>query len=112
MGSFDVREENVVSLFEQHGSVIDSYFPADRETGRMRGFAFVTMPAAEAERACQQINGYELNGRNLRVNEAQPKNSGMQRGGFGGGGDYGNPGGNYGDGGGYNGGGGGYGGGY
>jgi len=132
--SFDVREENVVSLFEQHGSVVDYYFPTDRETGRMRGFAFVTMPAAEAERACQQINGYELNGRNLRVNEAQPKNSGMQRGGFGGGGGYGNQGGNYGggnqggfgggggdygnpggfggDGGGYNGGGGGYGGGY
>merc|ERR1719221_474867 len=93
--SFDVREENVVSLFEQHGSVIDYYFPADRETGRMRGFAFVTMPAAEAERACQQVNGYELNGRNLRVNEAQPKNS---RGGFGGGGGYGNQGGNYGGG--------------
>merc|ERR1711862_157756 len=98
--AFDTQEENVVGLFERHGTVIDHYFPVDRESGRMRGFAFVTMPAADAERASQQINGYELNGRNLRVNEAQPRGGGAQRGGFGGGGGYGGQGGNYGGGGG------------
>ena len=75
--------------------------PTDRDTSKVRGFCFVTMPAAVAEDACTKLNGYEVDGRPLRVNEAQPKGmsagGGGGRGGFGGG-----SGGGYGGGGGYN----------
>lgn len=103
--SFDTNEEQVRDLFEKYGAVSDCFLPSDRESGRPRGFAFVTMPAKEAEEACDKVNGLEVDGRTLRVNEAQPKGSGGggRGGGFGGG---------YGRGGGYGGrGGGGYGGG-
>merc|ERR1719356_296268 len=73
--SFDTPEESVRSLFEQYGRVTDCFLPTDRDTGKVRGFAFVTMPAAEAEAACTKVNGHELDGRTLRVNEAQPKGS-------------------------------------
>lgn len=99
--SFDTQEASVRQLFEQYGAVSDCFLPTDRDTGRMRGFCFVTMPAAAAEDACGKVNGYELDGRALRVNEAQPKGSGG--GGRGGGGGYGGDGGG---GGGYGGGGG------
>ena len=89
--SFDTVEESVRKLFEQQGTVTDCFLPTDRESGRVRGFAFVSMPAEQAERACSALNGYELDGRPLRVNEAQPKGGG---GGYGGG-----PGGGYGGGG-------------
>lgn len=79
--SFDTPEEAVRRLFEQHGAVTDCFVPTDRDTGRPRGFAFITMPAAEAEKACNNVNGQELDGRTLRVNEAQPKGMGGGRGG-------------------------------
>lgn len=82
-------------MFEEYGTVSDCFMPTDRDTGKVRGFCFVTMPSADAEVACAKMNGRELDGRPLRVNEAQP------RGGGGGGG------GGRGDGGGYGGGGGG-----
>ena len=96
--SFDTPEQEIRSMFEEFGTVSDCFMPTDRDTGKVRGFCFVTMPAADAEVACGKLNGRELDGRPLRVNEAQP------RGGAGGG-----RGGGYNDGGGY--GGGGYGGG-
>jgi RNA recognition motif-containing protein len=71
--SFETTEENVRSMFEQYGQVTDCFLPTDRDTNRVRGFAFVTMPASEAENACNKVNGLELDGRTLRVNEAQPK---------------------------------------
>lgn len=71
-------------LFEQYGQVTDCFMPKDRDTGRVRGFCFVTMPANDAEQACLKLNGYDLDGRPLRVNEAQPRGSGG--GGRGGGG--------------------------
>lgn len=116
--SFDSREESIRSLFEQYGQVTDCFMPTDRDSGRVRGFCFVTMPAASAEDACRKLNGYELDGRQLRVNEAQPKGGGGGGGGgrgggydagYGGGGGGGGYGGGYG--GGSRGGGGGYGGG-
>ena len=58
--------------------------PTDRDSGKVRGFAFVTMPAKDAEEACEKLNGYEVDGRVMRVNEAQPK--GGDGGGGGGGG--------------------------
>eukprot|EP00549_Striatella_unipunctata_P009712 CAMPEP_0118711322 /NCGR_PEP_ID=MMETSP0800-20121206/24006_1 /TAXON_ID=210618 ORGANISM="Striatella unipunctata, Strain CCMP2910" /NCGR_SAMPLE_ID=MMETSP0800 /ASSEMBLY_ACC=CAM_ASM_000638 /LENGTH=250 /DNA_ID=CAMNT_0006615869 /DNA_START=16 /DNA_END=764 /DNA_ORIENTATION=+ len=84
--AFETTEEAVRRLFEQHGSVTDCFMPTDRETGKVRGFAFVTMPSEDAERACIELNGQELEGRTIRVNEAQPKGSGGGGGGGGGGG--------------------------
>jgi len=73
--SFDSTEESVRSFFEQYGSVTDCFLPTDRDTGKLRGFAFVTMPSADAETAVRKADGAELDGRNIKVNEAQPKGS-------------------------------------
>ncbi len=96
-------------LFGNHGEVIDAKIVTDRETGRSRGFGFVTMASDEAAQAAiRALNGYSLEGRSLVVNEAREQSGG---GGFGGGGGgRGGGGGGYGGGGG-RGGGGGYGGG-
>jgi cold-inducible RNA-binding protein len=91
--SFDTPQESVRSHFEKFGEVTDCFMPTDKETGKVRGFAFVSMPAAEAEKACEEMNGAEIDGRTLKVNEAQPKGNGRSRGGFGGGGGYGGRGG-------------------
>jgi len=91
--SFDTFEDSLRGVFEQYGTVTDCFLPTDRETGKPRGFAFVTMASAEAEEACNKVNGQELDGRTLRVNEAQEK------GGRGGGGRGGGRGGGYGGGG-------------
>lgn len=81
--SFDTTEHAVRSLFEQYGSVDRVNIVTDRETGRARGFAFVEMTVnAEAEQAIQGLNGRDLDGRTLNVNEARPRE---ERGGFGGG---------------------------
>ncbi|MFM1886822.1 MAG: hypothetical protein RL026_1979 [Pseudomonadota bacterium] len=106
---FSADEAAVRSLFSQHGTVESVALPTDRETGRPRGFGFVEMPQADAARAIAALNGYSMNGRPLRVNEAQDK---PRTGGGGGGGGYrgGGGGGGYrggGGGGGYGGGGGG-----
>ena len=63
----------VVELFSQHGTVDAVSLPTDRETGRPRGFGFVEMSQTDAARAIQSLNGYSMNGRPLRVNEAQDK---------------------------------------
>lgn len=82
--SFNATEHEVRSLFEQYGSVEKVSLMTDRETGRARGFGFVEMSvSAEAEQAIAGLNGYELDGRALNVNEARPRE---ERGGFGGGG--------------------------
>jgi|SRR5581483_2004588 len=62
------------TLFTAHGAVENVNIITDRDTGRARGFAFVEMPdAAEAEKAIAALNGSELGGRTLSVNEARPK---------------------------------------
>lgn len=71
--SYDTDEETLRSLFQDYGEILDIYIPTDRETGRMRGFAFVTMEPEAATRAADETDGFELYGRILRVNEAQPK---------------------------------------
>jgi cold-inducible RNA-binding protein len=84
--SFKTTEDELRSHFGQHGSVTDVYVAMDRMTGRPRGFAFVTMGTAEeAQTAAEKVNGSELDGRQLTVNEARPKEE-RPGGGFGGGG--------------------------
>src|SRR5215204_436815 len=83
---FTATEADVKELFAQHGNVESVALPTDRETGRPRGFGFVEMPQADAARAIQALNGFSMNGRPLRVNEAQdkPRTGGGPRGGGGG----------------------------
>jgi cold-inducible RNA-binding protein len=81
--SFGATEDAVRSMFEQYGTVDRVSVVTDRETGRARGFGFVEMSVnAEADRAIASLNGRELDGRALNVNEARPKE---ERGGGGGG---------------------------
>jgi RNA recognition motif-containing protein len=70
---FSATEADVRQLFSQHGTVESVSLPTDRETGRPRGFGFVEMSQADAARAIQSLNGHDMNGRQLRVNEAQDK---------------------------------------
>jgi cold-inducible RNA-binding protein len=67
-------ETELRNLFEAHGAVEKVSIVTDRETGRARGFAFVEMTdAGEAEKAIAALNGSELGGRALKINEAKPK---------------------------------------
>ena len=108
--SFQTSSEELQQLFAQAGTVESATVVEDRDTGRSRGFGFVEMASKEeGEKAIQQFNGTDLNGRNLTVNEARPREDRGGRGGGGGGrGGYGgNRGGGGGGRGGYGGGGGG-----
>lgn len=82
---FSASEDAVRTLFSQHGTVESVALVMDRDTGRPRGFGFVEMARADAARAIQGLNGADMDGRALKVNEAQdkPRNGG---GGGGGGG--------------------------
>jgi RNA recognition motif-containing protein len=110
---FSAREEDVESLFAQYGEVVSVALPTDRETGRVRGFAFIEMSNEDAAKAINALNGTDFGGRALNVNEARPREGGGGGGGrgYGGGGNRGGGGGGYGGGGYGGGGGGGYGGG-
>ena len=70
---FSATEAEVRTLFEQHGSVQSVKLVNDRETGRPRGFGFVDMPPADAQKAIQATNGLDMSGRPLRVNEARER---------------------------------------
>ena len=73
---YRTSEDELRGLFGQAGEVVDVAIPIERESGRPRGFAFVEMAdAAAAAQAIQQFNGYVLLGRELRVNESQPRPS-------------------------------------
>lgn len=83
---FAATESSLRSLFEAHGTVDRVNVVTDRDTGRSRGFAFVEMTdSAQADQAIAALNGADLDGRALNVNEARPKTEGGGRG-FGGGG--------------------------
>src|SRR3989442_886797 len=72
--SFNVAENDLQELFAQHGPVTSVDIIMDRETGRSRGFAFVTMETKEgATAAIAALHGKNLSGRDLTVNEARPK---------------------------------------
>ena len=82
--AFSTNQQSLEGLFSNYGQVDEVAVVTDRETGRPRGFAFVTMPNdEEAKAAIEAVNGTEFEGRTLNVNEARPRES---RGGGGGGG--------------------------
>jgi RNA recognition motif-containing protein len=84
--SFNTNADGVRTAFQQFGTVSDVHLVTDRETGRSRGFAFVTMGTTdEAAKAIEGMDGKTLDGRPLRVNEAEQR---QQRGGGGGGGGF------------------------
>jgi len=85
--SFGATEDSVRSLFETHGTVGRVNIVTDRDTGQPRGFGFVEMSNdGEGEKAIAALNGADLDGRTLNVNEARPK---TERSGGGGGGGFG-----------------------
>src|SRR5262245_39764666 len=93
--SYGISDSDLEQLFSQHGTVQSAQVIMDRDTGRSKGFGFVEMGSdQEAETAIQALNGKEVEGRALTVNEARPKEGG------GGGGRGGRGGGGYGGGGG------------
>jgi RNA recognition motif-containing protein len=73
---FSATESEVREMFAQHGTVESVSLITDRDTGRPRGFGFVEMARADASKAIQQLNGKDLGGRPLRVNEAQERTGG------------------------------------
>ena len=89
--SFDTTSQDLEQIFGEVGTVESTNIIEDRETGRSRGFAFVEMSSkAEGQNAISQLDGKEIDGRSLKVNEAKPRengggNRGGGRGGYGGG---------------------------
>ena len=75
--SFGTTQDDLRTAFEAHGEVSSANVISDRETGRSRGFGFVEMPNDDQARtAIEALNGQDMDGRELRVNEAQPRRSG------------------------------------
>ena len=92
--SYGTTDDTLRQLFGAHGSVASAQVIMDRDTGRSKGFGFVEMSSdQEAQTAIQALNGKEVDGRALTVNEARPKTEGSGRGGGGGRGGYGGGGG-------------------
>ena len=81
--SFNTTQESLEGLFSNYGEVQEVAIITDRETGRPRGFAFVTMADEGGKEAIEALNGQEFEGRTLNINEARPREN---RGGGGGGG--------------------------
>jgi RNA recognition motif-containing protein len=95
--SFDTTSDDLVQAFSQYGTVLGAQIVSERETGRSRGFAFVEMHDG-AEAAIAAMNGQQLQGRTLTVNEAKPREERPRSGGgggYGGGGGGGGRGGRY-----------------
>ncbi|MBW4614638.1 MAG: RNA-binding protein [Desmonostoc vinosum HA7617-LM4] len=88
--SYEVTKETLTTVFAEYGTVKQVNLPTDRETGQLRGFAFVEMGSeAEESAAIEALDGAEWMGRNLKVNKARPKEDnrgsfGGNRGGYGG----------------------------
>ena len=80
---FDTSEDELHQLFSAHGQIVSAKLITDMETGRSRGFGFVEMANdEEAQAAIAQLNGTEVEGRSLVVNESRPKQEGGGGGGF------------------------------
>ncbi len=82
--SYNVTDQDLQKLFEEYGKVERSNIISDRETGRSKGFGFIEMPEqSEGQKAIEELDGQDVDGRNIRVNEARPKED-KPRGGGGG----------------------------
>jgi RNA recognition motif-containing protein len=80
--AFTTTEDELRNLFVQHGAVITAKLVNDRETGKSRGFGFVEMEDVDAEKAIAALNGQQINGRALRIDEARERTDrGNNRGG-------------------------------
>jgi RNA recognition motif-containing protein len=87
--AYTVTESDLRTAFEAFGTVDRASVITDRDSGRSKGFGFVEMPNnSEADAAIKALNDTALNGRNIKVNEARPRENRPQRGGGGGGGRY------------------------
>ena len=85
--SFNTTAQDLETMFAESGTVVSANLIEDRETGRSRGFAFVEMSSAEEGKAAiSALDGKEIEGRNLKVNEAKPREDRNGGGGGGGGG--------------------------
>ncbi|MEO0532811.1 MAG: RNA-binding protein [Cyanobacteria bacterium P01_A01_bin.123] len=83
--SYKVTQDDIIEVFAEYGSVSRVSLPTDRETGRMRGFAFVDMSSeTEEDAAIEALDGAEWMGRDLRVNKAKPREPRSNGGGGGG----------------------------
>jgi len=84
---FTAADDDIREAFSAYGTIEDLFIPLDRETNRPRGFAFITLADDEqARKAIEEMDGADLLGRNLRVNEAEERRPQQNRGGGGGGG--------------------------
>ena len=83
--TFSVTEDDLQGLFSNYGEVEEVAVITDRDTGRPRGFAFITMEDNAAREAIEALNGTDFEGRNITVNEAKPRADRGPRGGGGGG---------------------------
>ena len=82
--AYATTDDGLKAAFAAHGEVTSARVVTDRMTGRSKGFGFVEMPdRAQAQAAIDALNGQELDGRTIRVNESQPKPRSDRRGGFG-----------------------------
>lgn len=76
---YSTTDDELRELFGEYGAVEDAVVIRDRETGRSRGFGFVTMPDAEAQTAMDKLNGHPMGGRSLRINEARDRQGPRRR---------------------------------
>ncbi|MCL4163954.1 UNVERIFIED_CONTAM: hypothetical protein GTU68_048371 [Idotea baltica] len=84
---FAAEDQDIRDAFKDYGTIEDLFIPLDRETNRPRGFAFITLADDDlARKAIEEMDGADLMGRNLRVNEAEERRPQQNRGGGGGGG--------------------------
>ena len=87
---FAASDDDIKEAFSAYGTIEDLFIPLDRETNRPRGFAYITLADDDlARKAIEEMDGADLMGRNLRVNEAEERRPQQNRGGGGGGGGYG-----------------------
>lgn len=81
---FQATEDQVRDMFSEYGTIESLAMINDRDTGRFRGFCFVEMAPADADKAIAALDGKDMDGRSLRVNEARPREDRSRRGGGGG----------------------------
>lgn len=77
---FNATAQDLETIFGEYGTVESAAIINDRETGRSRGFGFVEMPNDEGSKAISELDGYDYNGRALKVNEARPREERPRRG--------------------------------